>query len=77
VLGLSLDEEGLSITEPFIKKLGISYPIVESDKKTYQAYGNILTIPHTFVVDRNGVVTKRFVNNQSKEAFEEAIKAAL
>ena len=77
VLGLSLDEEGLSITAPFIKKLGIAYPIVESDKKTYQAYGNILTIPHTFVVDRNGVVTKRFVNNQSKEAFEAAIKAAL
>ena len=77
VLGLSLDEEGLSITAPFIEKLGIAYPIVESDKKTYQAYGNILTIPHTFVVDRNGLVTKRFVNNQSKEAFEAAIKAAL
>ena len=77
LLGLSLDEEGLSVTEPFIKKLGINYDIVEADKKTYQAYGNILTIPHTFVIDRNGIVTKRLVNNQNRETFEAAIKAAL
>ena len=77
VLGLSLDEEGLSITEPFVEKLNITYPIVESDRKTYQAYGNVLTIPHTFVVGRNGKVTKRFVNNQTKAEFEEAIKAAI
>ncbi len=77
VLGLSLDEEGLSITQPFVEKLGVTYPILESDRKTYQAYGNVLTIPHTFVVDREGTVTKRFVNNQTKEGFEAAVKAAL
>ncbi len=77
MLGLSLDEEGLSVTEPFVKKLGITYDIVESDKKTYQAYGNILTIPHTFVIDRNGIVAKRLVNNQDRATFEAAIKAAL
>ena len=77
VLGLSLDEEGLSITEPFVEKLKITYPIVESDRKTYQAYGNVLTIPHTFVVGRDGKVAKRFVNNQTKAEFEEAIKAAI
>ena len=77
VLGLSLDEEGLSITQPFVEKLEVTYPIVESDRATYQAYGNVLTIPHTFVVDRAGIVTKRFVNNQTKEGFEAAIKAAL
>ncbi len=77
VLGLSLDEEGLSITKPFVEKLGVAYPIVEADRKTYQAYGNILTIPHTFVIDRAGNVAKRFVNNQTKEAFETAIKAAV
>ncbi len=77
VLGLSLDEEGLPITQPFVEKLGVTYPILESDRKTYQAYGNVLTIPHTFVVDRAGTVTKRFVNNQTKDGFEAAIKAAL
>lgn len=77
VLGLSLDEEGLSITEPFVKKLGINYPIVESDKKTYQAYGNVLTIPHTFIIDRNGIVVKRLIGNQDKATFEAAIKAAM
>ncbi len=77
VLGLSLDEEGLSITKPFVEKLNVTYPIVEADRETYQAYGNVLTIPHTFVIDREGTVTKRFVNNQTKDAFEAAIKAAL
>ena len=77
VLGLSLDEEGLPITKPFVEKLEVTYPIVEADRKTYQAYGNVLTIPHTFVIDREGTVTKRFVNNQTKDAFEAAIKDAL
>ena len=77
VLGLSLDEEGLPITEPFVEKLGVTYPIVEADRETYQAYGNVLTIPHTFVVGRDGKVAKRFVNNQTKAEFEAAIKAAL
>ncbi|MBM3265717.1 MAG: TlpA family protein disulfide reductase [candidate division Zixibacteria bacterium] len=77
VLGLSLDEEGLPITEAFVKKLGVTYPIVESDKKTYQAYGNVLTIPHTFVIDKNGVVKNRFVGNQDKTDFEAALKAAM
>ena len=77
VLGLSLDEEGLPVTKPFVEKLEVTYPIVEADRKTYQAYGNILTIPHTFVIDRAGKVSKRFVNNQTKEAFETAIKAAI
>lgn len=77
VLGLSLDEEGLPITKPFVEKLEVTYPIVEADRKTYQAYGNVLTIPHTFVVGRDGNVAKRFVNNQTKEAFEAAIKEAL
>ena len=77
VLGLSLDEEGLPITKPFVEKLEVTYPIVEADRKTYQAYGNVLTIPHTFVIDREGTVSKRFVNNQTRDAFEAAIKAAL
>lgn len=77
VLGLSLDEEGLPITKPFVERLNVTYPIVEADRKTYQAYGNVLTIPHTFVVDREGKVAKRFVNNQTKDEFEAAIKAAL
>ena len=76
VLGLSLDEEGLPVTEAFVKKLGVTYKIVESDKKTYQAYGNVLTIPHTFVIDKDGVVKNRFVGNQDLATFEAAIKAA-
>lgn len=77
VLGLSLDEEGLPITKPFVEKLEVTYPIVEADRKTYQAYGNVLTIPHTFLIDREGTVSKRFVNNQTRDAFEAAIKAVL
>lgn len=77
VLGLSLDEEGLPATESFVTKLGVKYKIVESDKKTYQAYGNVLTIPHTFVIDKNGVVKNRFVGNQDLATFETAVKAAM
>lgn len=77
VIGLSLDEGGLDVARPFVKKLNIQYPIAASDKATYQAYGNILTIPHTFVIDRKGIVQKRFIGNQERAVVEEAIKKAL
>lgn len=77
ILGLSLDEEGLSVTKPTVEKLNISYQILEADKATYQAYGNILTIPFTYVIDRKGVIHKKFINRQEKAAFEAAINEVL
>ncbi|MEE2709417.1 MAG: TlpA disulfide reductase family protein [Gemmatimonadota bacterium] len=77
VLGLTLDEEGLPATKPTLTKLGIDYPILEADKATYQAYGHILTIPFTYVIDRNGVIQKKFINRQDKEAFEAALDEVL
>lgn len=77
ILGLSLDEKGLPVTRPFVEKFEITYPILESDKATYQMYGNILTIPHTYIIDRNGVIHKKFVGGQEKTAFETAIQEVL
>ena len=57
--------------------LGIDYPILEADKATYQAYGHILTIPFTYIIDRNGVIQKKFINRQDKAGFEAALDEVL
>ena len=77
VFGLTLDEEGLPVTKPTLTKLGIDYPILEADKATYQAYGHILTIPFTYIIDRNGVIQKKFINRQDKAGFEAALDEVL
>lgn len=77
VLGLTLDEEGLPVTKPVLTKLGIDYPILESDKSTYQKYGHILTIPFTYIIDKQGVIQKKFINRQDKAAFAAALDEML
>jgi peroxiredoxin len=77
VLGLTLDEKGLPVTKPILTKLGIDYPILESDKSTYQNYGHILTIPFTYIIDRQGVIQKKFINRQDKAAFAAALDEML
>jgi peroxiredoxin len=73
IVGLSLDQGGASEVKPFADEHDVNYTMLIADEKTARAYGGVSMIPTTFVVDRNGVVVKRFLGYTTPEAFEEAI----
>lgn len=73
ILAVSIDTRGSKDVEPFVKKLGLTFPILlDSDKKVnnmYQATG----VPETFIIDKNGVVRDHIlgpVNWASSQAPE-------
>ena len=77
IVGISVDRDGWSVINPFVKKLNITYPVVLGDGGVADAYGGIDAIPTTFFVDRTGHLLFRHVGYMSKEDFEKAVKSYL
>lgn len=57
ILAVSSDPEGAAVTRPFRDSLGLSFTIAhDQDAVVMRMYG-VRTLPHTFLVDRRGVIT--------------------
>lgn len=79
LIGISLDQDAnvLAMVHEFVKKEGISYPIVIDNGELQSAYGGIRGIPTTFYIDKNGIIVNRMVGLQSKETFRKGLDALL
>ena len=76
-LGIALDDEGLARVKPWIAKHPVPYPIMLPDSKVTAAYGDMASIPVTFVIDRKGIIRTSFVGIRKKEVVEGIIKPLL
>lgn len=54
VLGITLDNKTNTAkdVDPFVKNMKINYPVLWTDDETIKNYGNINSIPTSFVVDK-------------------------
>ncbi|MDQ2659629.1 MAG: TlpA family protein disulfide reductase [Verrucomicrobiota bacterium] len=77
VIGVSMDEGGAAVVKPFVKKIGINYPVVLGDQKTAAAYGGIRVVPTTFVIDKHGKVAAQHEGGADRTTFEAEIKPLL
>ena len=59
ILAISTDAQGAAVTRPFRDSMGLSFPILhDSDFRVGVTYGT-RTLPMTFLVNRQGVITHR------------------
>jgi cytochrome c biogenesis protein CcmG/thiol:disulfide interchange protein DsbE len=78
VVGIALDQEGGDVVRPFMKQMGINYPIALDPESTSTAsYGGVRGIPTTFVIDRKGNIVKKYVGATPKATFLADIKPLL
>ncbi|HLP18096.1 MAG TPA: TlpA disulfide reductase family protein [Bacteroidota bacterium] len=77
ILGISIDRDGdvMSTVSNFVNASSIKYPVVIDNGELEKAFGGIRGIPTTFFVDKNGMITKRMIGLQSREAFAQAMDA--
>ena len=54
IIGVSLDEEGPEKVKKYITEKKVTYKIVMGDEKTAEAFGGVIGLPTTFLVDRSG-----------------------
>ena len=73
MLGISVDQGGLSVVKPFMKAYGINYPIMLADDQVVSEFGGISAIPTTFVIDKQGRIRASFVGYRPASEFENLI----
>jgi peroxiredoxin len=73
VIGVSLDKQGPSVVKPFMRELGMNYPVVMGNPKIVGDYGFIRAIPTTFVIDRQGKVVTAYEGFIDQATFESVI----
>lgn len=77
IIGVSLDEEGWEVVQPFLKQYKINFPVVVGDGKLARTYGGIEFLPTSFLIDRNGFVVDKHIGMLPKEMLEQKIAPLL
>jgi peroxiredoxin len=77
IVGISLDRAGIDVVKSFAQKYKIEYPILMSDGQVDKTYGDINSIPTTFVIDSAGNIQRKYVGYRDKAVFEADIKELL
>jgi peroxiredoxin len=76
-VGISLDEGGWDVVQPYVTKSNIPYPVVIGDQSLSEAYGGVNAIPTTFIITKDGNIAGKHVGYMSKEQLEKEIKSVL
>lgn len=78
VIGISLDdEEDREEVVNFVKTFKVNYPVVMGDLEVLRAYGQIDSIPVTFIIDRRGAVRYRHIGMITFDEIEGEVKSLL
>ena len=68
ILGISSEDKAR--LKDFVQSNGINYPILIGDNSVAEAYGGIQYIPTTFIIDRKGKISKKFIGFTAYDIFE-------
>ena len=71
LLAVSQDEDGTKAVAPFVRELGLTFPVlVDPEHQVGDSYG-VWGYPETFVIDRNGYVVERVIGPRDWASPEE------
>ena len=71
LLAVSQDEEGKRVVEPFVRELGLSFPVLLDPQRQVGERYSVWGYPETFVIDRNGYVVERVIGPRDWASAEE------
>ncbi len=73
VLGICLNADPNQLRF-FVKQMNLSYPILAGTDKTSKDYGEIIAVPTTFFISKDGKITKKIEGSRTKADFLSMIK---
>ena len=78
VIGVSIDDP-VEKMQPFVSQYKVNYPAVTAFKNEaiLDAFGPLIVVPATFVIQRDGKICMRHIGPVTKEKFEQEIKGLL
>ena len=75
MIGIALSSGSAEDVKKFATKHGINYPILMGNREIAKKYGNIRSIPTTFLIDRQGRIATKYIGYRAKEVFEKGLKS--
>ena len=75
VLGVSLDEEWDSVRS-FAQKNGISFPVLRGTEDVSSKY-SVRVIPTVFLVNKEGLIAKKYIGGEDEETIEKDLRSML
>lgn len=73
IIGIATDD----VSQSFIKDMGMTYPVVFADDKVIKDYGNIYSIPTSFLVGRDGRIIKKVMGLYFESSLKSDVENAL
>lgn len=73
VIGMAVETKDSGRMEPFIKKLGLKYPVLISDDALQAGFGGITSVPTAFFIDKKGNIARKFVGHLEKDHLTASI----
>ena len=77
IIAVSLDLDEGDAAGSFVEKKNINYTVLLGTNEVSELYGDIISVPTTFIIDREGKIRKRFIGFRDKDVFEKLIKELL
>jgi thiol-disulfide isomerase/thioredoxin len=80
VIGIILERKDpnvISKVEKLKNEFGMKYPLAWGTNQVVVDYGNISSIPQSFIIDKNGNVVKVFIGARSYTAFKKVVEPLL
>lgn len=76
LLSVSLDDDAARVVPPFVKKHGVSYPVLVADMTVLSRWG-VRGLPATFLIGPDGGIVKRWLGPIDAAVVENDIVALL
>lgn len=78
VVGISMDRGGPGSVNPFVRQMGINYPILLDENATFaRLFGGVQAIPAVFLIDRTGRIAATKVGAGPKEILDQTVETLL
>ncbi len=78
IVGISLDQQNsLQDVVPFVKDYKINYPVVYADMNVWMDYGQVQSIPTSFLVNKEGKIVASYVGYIPENVYESEINKHL
>lgn len=76
ILAVSMDDEPAPVLE-YVKKHPLPFPVMMGDEDLGAKYGDVLGLPDTFLINRDGIIVAHFKGETRLESIEAELRKLL
>ena len=61
ILAISIDSDGITAVPPFMKKHGLTFPVLLDSQATIRSSYRTTGVPETFIINKKGILVKKVI----------------